>query len=170
MDNMSQSPVVFRQPADPTFWWDGEQWSKCRARVYYRAVMTGQPEFFEVNDGWVKGIFFGLAHLPSHVERLQGSSAAPVAPLPPTAGRPALAAGAALLESWPDAKSAPLFLATKPCSFEVMGFGTSVETARADAVHAALEQGIRDRRRPDVEAASRVAADLLVFQLVDGQL
>ena len=164
------SQAVFRQPADPTFWWDGEQWSKCRARVYNRAVMTGQPEFFEVSDGWVRGIFIGLAHLPSHIERLQGSSAAPAAPLPPTAGRPALAAGAAFPESWPDAKSAPLFLATKQCSFEVMGFGTSVETARADAVHAALEHCLRDRRRPDVEAATRMAADLLVFRLVDGQL
>lgn len=167
---MKSIATALRQPSSSAFWWDGNQWSTCRAKLFARTEMTGVPEFVQVEDGWVKGIFVEQALLPSHIERLQGPAAAPAASPNPSAGRPAPAAGAALPGVWPVAKPAPLFLAMRPGSLEALGFGNSVETARADAVQAALEACPRDRRRNEAEAAARMAADLLVFQLVDGRL
>jgi|GEM_PF-6117878 len=96
--------------------------------------------------------------------------AAPVAvSTTPSSGRSALAAGAALSASGQQGESAPLFIATRPCSLEVVGFGTSIETARVDAVHAVLARNGKECRQPDIEAAKQMVADLLVFRLVDGQ-
>ncbi len=69
----------------------------------------------------------------------------------------------------PASPKVPLYIAAKPGSLEVMGFGRSIGRARQDAARAILQESRTGRTsRIGLAEAHVQADDLLVFRLVSG--